>query len=230
MRARGGFNAASTPTTRPQGARVGFEPRAALPEMVFFSPHPLLCVCVRRAAASTSTSPSGNQVRSHGASVTRDSRADAGEAHALVAPLLPPFSEPAAPPKKPPRPGAPCHLASLGPVESYNEGVKVNHPARAGHRLGRCLSKRGSRMFAVCVHAAQAVVVFGLMSCPSSLPLWLFFSCSLTSPQIHPPLPVTPCCVCPASLYSPITLSELPLPLTPSIYVPNSFTPPSTFL
>uniref|UniRef100_H2T0L4 Focal adhesion kinase 1 n=1 Tax=Takifugu rubripes TaxID=31033 RepID=H2T0L4_TAKRU len=33
--------------------------------------------------------------------------------------------EPVAPPKKPPRPGAPCHLANLGPVESYNEGVKV---------------------------------------------------------------------------------------------------------
>ncbi|XP_029700754.1 protein tyrosine kinase 2aa isoform X5 [Takifugu rubripes] len=32
--------------------------------------------------------------------------------------------EPVAPPKKPPRPGAPCHLANLGPVESYNEGVK----------------------------------------------------------------------------------------------------------
>uniref|UniRef100_UPI003AAD4D6C protein tyrosine kinase 2aa isoform X4 n=1 Tax=Centroberyx gerrardi TaxID=166262 RepID=UPI003AAD4D6C len=32
-----------------------------------------------------------------------------------------------APPKKPPRPGAPCHLgnlASLNPVDSYNEGVK----------------------------------------------------------------------------------------------------------
>ncbi|XP_034560619.1 focal adhesion kinase 1-like isoform X6 [Notolabrus celidotus] len=32
-----------------------------------------------------------------------------------------------APPKKPPRPGAPCHLgnlASLGPIDSYNEGVK----------------------------------------------------------------------------------------------------------
>lgn len=34
--------------------------------------------------------------------------------------------EPVAPPKKPPRPGAPCHLANLGPVESYNEGVKVH--------------------------------------------------------------------------------------------------------
>ncbi|TNM92781.1 hypothetical protein fugu_018183 [Takifugu bimaculatus] len=33
--------------------------------------------------------------------------------------------EPVAPPKKPPRPGAPCHLANLGPVESYNEGVKL---------------------------------------------------------------------------------------------------------
>uniref|UniRef100_A0A3Q3XK44 Focal adhesion kinase 1 n=1 Tax=Mola mola TaxID=94237 RepID=A0A3Q3XK44_MOLML len=30
-----------------------------------------------------------------------------------------------APPKKPPRPGAPAHLASLGPVDSYNEGVKL---------------------------------------------------------------------------------------------------------
>ncbi|XP_070702792.1 protein tyrosine kinase 2aa isoform X2 [Pempheris klunzingeri] len=33
-----------------------------------------------------------------------------------------------APPKKPPRPGAPCHLgnlASLSPVDSYNEGVKL---------------------------------------------------------------------------------------------------------
>ncbi|XP_062414280.1 protein tyrosine kinase 2aa isoform X4 [Pungitius pungitius] len=33
-----------------------------------------------------------------------------------------------APPKKPPRPGAPCHLgnlASLCPVDSYNEGVKL---------------------------------------------------------------------------------------------------------
>ncbi|XP_074543680.1 focal adhesion kinase 1-like isoform X3 [Halichoeres trimaculatus] len=33
-----------------------------------------------------------------------------------------------APPKKPPRPGAPCHLsnlASLGPIDSYNEGVKL---------------------------------------------------------------------------------------------------------
>ncbi|KAJ0054925.1 hypothetical protein NL108_007087, partial [Boleophthalmus pectinirostris] len=36
--------------------------------------------------------------------------------------------EPAAPPKKPPRPGAPGHLTnltSLAPVESYNEGVKL---------------------------------------------------------------------------------------------------------
>uniref|UniRef100_G3NIV8 Focal adhesion kinase 1 n=1 Tax=Gasterosteus aculeatus aculeatus TaxID=481459 RepID=G3NIV8_GASAC len=38
------------------------------------------------------------------------------------------FSEHVAPPKKPPRPGAPCHLgnlASLCPVDSYNEGVKL---------------------------------------------------------------------------------------------------------
>lgn len=35
------------------------------------------------------------------------------------------FSEHVAPPKKPPRPGAPGHLASLCPVDSYNEGVKV---------------------------------------------------------------------------------------------------------
>uniref|UniRef100_A0A3B4BD95 Focal adhesion kinase 1 n=1 Tax=Periophthalmus magnuspinnatus TaxID=409849 RepID=A0A3B4BD95_9GOBI len=38
------------------------------------------------------------------------------------------FSEPVAPPKKPPRPGAPGHLtnlSSLAPVESYNEGVKL---------------------------------------------------------------------------------------------------------
>uniref|UniRef100_A0A3B3Q390 Focal adhesion kinase 1 n=1 Tax=Paramormyrops kingsleyae TaxID=1676925 RepID=A0A3B3Q390_9TELE len=37
-------------------------------------------------------------------------------------------AEHAAPPKKPPRPGAPSHLgsvASLNPVDSYNEGVKV---------------------------------------------------------------------------------------------------------
>ncbi|KAJ8333642.1 hypothetical protein SKAU_G00416500 [Synaphobranchus kaupii] len=36
--------------------------------------------------------------------------------------------EHAAPPKKPPRPGAPSHLgslASLNPVDSYNEGVKI---------------------------------------------------------------------------------------------------------
>uniref|UniRef100_A0A4W5LY44 Focal AT domain-containing protein n=1 Tax=Hucho hucho TaxID=62062 RepID=A0A4W5LY44_9TELE len=36
-------------------------------------------------------------------------------------------TEHAAPPKKPPRPGAPSHLgslASLDPVDSYNEGVK----------------------------------------------------------------------------------------------------------
>lgn len=34
----------------------------------------------------------------------------------------------AAPPKKPPRPGAPCHLGNLpllNPVDSYNEGVKL---------------------------------------------------------------------------------------------------------
>ncbi|XP_077086219.1 protein tyrosine kinase 2aa isoform X27 [Siphateles boraxobius] len=30
-----------------------------------------------------------------------------------------------APPKKPPRPGAPSHLTNLNPVDSYNEGVKV---------------------------------------------------------------------------------------------------------
>ncbi|KAG1948463.1 focal adhesion kinase 1 isoform q [Pimephales promelas] len=30
-----------------------------------------------------------------------------------------------APPKKPPRPGAPSHLTNLTPVDSYNEGVKV---------------------------------------------------------------------------------------------------------
>uniref|UniRef100_A0A667WT42 Focal adhesion kinase 1 n=1 Tax=Myripristis murdjan TaxID=586833 RepID=A0A667WT42_9TELE len=30
-----------------------------------------------------------------------------------------------APPKKPPRPGAPGHLAGLNPVDSYNEGVKL---------------------------------------------------------------------------------------------------------
>lgn len=37
-------------------------------------------------------------------------------------------SEHVAPPKKPPRPGAPAHLtnlSSLCPVDSYNEGVKV---------------------------------------------------------------------------------------------------------
>ncbi|KAJ8386814.1 hypothetical protein AAFF_G00166090 [Aldrovandia affinis] len=37
-------------------------------------------------------------------------------------------TEHAAPPKKPPRPGAPSHLgslASLNPVDSYNEGVKI---------------------------------------------------------------------------------------------------------
>ncbi|XP_015684804.2 focal adhesion kinase 1-like [Protobothrops mucrosquamatus] len=38
----------------------------------------------------------------------------------------------AAPPKKPPRPGAPSHLGSLAslnnPVDSYNEGVKVQPP------------------------------------------------------------------------------------------------------
>ncbi|TSO47151.1 Focal adhesion kinase 1 [Bagarius yarrelli] len=37
-------------------------------------------------------------------------------------------ADPAAPPKKPPRPGAPSHLsstASLSPVDSYNEGVKI---------------------------------------------------------------------------------------------------------
>ncbi|KAM9383743.1 focal adhesion kinase 1-like isoform 3-T5 [Pholidichthys leucotaenia] len=36
--------------------------------------------------------------------------------------------EPVAPPKKPPRPGAPAHLSSLAslcPVDSYNEGVKL---------------------------------------------------------------------------------------------------------
>lgn len=40
------------------------------------------------------------------------------------------FSEHVAPPKKPPRPGAPAHLsnlASLCPVDSYNEGVKVHN-------------------------------------------------------------------------------------------------------
>lgn len=38
------------------------------------------------------------------------------------------FSDAGAPPKKPPRPGAPSHLsstASISPVDSYNEGVKV---------------------------------------------------------------------------------------------------------
>ncbi|XP_077086223.1 protein tyrosine kinase 2aa isoform X31 [Siphateles boraxobius] len=30
-----------------------------------------------------------------------------------------------APPKKPPRPGAPSHLTNLNPVDSYNEGVKI---------------------------------------------------------------------------------------------------------
>ncbi|XP_006810870.1 focal adhesion kinase 1-like [Neolamprologus brichardi] len=37
--------------------------------------------------------------------------------------------EPVAPPKKPPRPGAPANLTnlpSLCPVESYNDGVKVH--------------------------------------------------------------------------------------------------------
>uniref|UniRef100_A0A4W4FUK6 Focal adhesion kinase 1 n=1 Tax=Electrophorus electricus TaxID=8005 RepID=A0A4W4FUK6_ELEEL len=37
-------------------------------------------------------------------------------------------AEPVAPPKKPPRPGAPSHLgslASINPVDSYNEGVKI---------------------------------------------------------------------------------------------------------
>uniref|UniRef100_A0A8C1SSW8 non-specific protein-tyrosine kinase n=1 Tax=Cyprinus carpio TaxID=7962 RepID=A0A8C1SSW8_CYPCA len=32
-----------------------------------------------------------------------------------------------APPKKPPRPGAPSHLTNLNPVDSYNEGVKVRN-------------------------------------------------------------------------------------------------------
>uniref|UniRef100_A0A4W4FUC7 Focal adhesion kinase 1 n=1 Tax=Electrophorus electricus TaxID=8005 RepID=A0A4W4FUC7_ELEEL len=39
-----------------------------------------------------------------------------------------PHPEPVAPPKKPPRPGAPSHLgslASINPVDSYNEGVKI---------------------------------------------------------------------------------------------------------
>uniref|UniRef100_A0A8C5PJS7 Focal adhesion kinase 1 n=1 Tax=Leptobrachium leishanense TaxID=445787 RepID=A0A8C5PJS7_9ANUR len=39
------------------------------------------------------------------------------------------FPEHTAPPKKPPRPGAPCHLGSLSgmssPVDSYNEGMKI---------------------------------------------------------------------------------------------------------
>ncbi|XP_058234354.1 protein tyrosine kinase 2aa isoform X4 [Hemibagrus wyckioides] len=37
-------------------------------------------------------------------------------------------ADPGAPPKKPPRPGAPSHLsstASISPVDSYNEGVKI---------------------------------------------------------------------------------------------------------
>ncbi|XP_059411619.1 focal adhesion kinase 1-like isoform X5 [Carassius carassius] len=34
-------------------------------------------------------------------------------------------AEHVAPPKKPPRPGAPSHLTNLNPVDSYNEGVKV---------------------------------------------------------------------------------------------------------
>ncbi|KTG33125.1 hypothetical protein cypCar_00044217, partial [Cyprinus carpio] len=33
-------------------------------------------------------------------------------------------AEHVAPPKKPPRPGAPSHLTNLNPVDSYNEGVK----------------------------------------------------------------------------------------------------------
>lgn len=37
-------------------------------------------------------------------------------------------AEHVAPPKKPPRPGAPSHLSNLSslcPVDGYNEGVKV---------------------------------------------------------------------------------------------------------
>uniref|UniRef100_A0A673LLJ6 Protein tyrosine kinase 2aa n=1 Tax=Sinocyclocheilus rhinocerous TaxID=307959 RepID=A0A673LLJ6_9TELE len=34
-------------------------------------------------------------------------------------------AEHVAPPKKPPRPGAPSHLTNLNPVDSYNEGVKI---------------------------------------------------------------------------------------------------------
>uniref|UniRef100_A0A8C2J640 non-specific protein-tyrosine kinase n=1 Tax=Cyprinus carpio TaxID=7962 RepID=A0A8C2J640_CYPCA len=36
-------------------------------------------------------------------------------------------AEHVAPPKKPPRPGAPSHLTNLNPVDSYNEGVKVRN-------------------------------------------------------------------------------------------------------
>uniref|UniRef100_A0A671KN24 non-specific protein-tyrosine kinase n=2 Tax=Sinocyclocheilus anshuiensis TaxID=1608454 RepID=A0A671KN24_9TELE len=38
--------------------------------------------------------------------------------------LQPPVKH-VAPPKKPPRPGAPSHLTNLNPVDSYNEGVKI---------------------------------------------------------------------------------------------------------
>lgn len=48
--------------------------------------------------------------------------ADTLHSHYIIIVL---FSEHVAPPKKPPRPGAPAHLASLCPVDSYNEGVKV---------------------------------------------------------------------------------------------------------
>lgn len=45
------------------------------------------------------------------------------------------LTDPAAPPKKPPRPGAPSHLSGLAslssPGDSYNEGVKVSVLCRA---------------------------------------------------------------------------------------------------
>lgn len=138
--------------------------------------------------------------------------------------------EPVAPPKKPPRPGAPCHLANLGPVESYNEGVKVyvTHTHKYIQSITVYLHVFGFD----CVHAAPYTVVFGLMCCPSSLPFALF-SLSLTSTNSSFSCFNT-CCVAALSfitcnfafVYSPITLSALSLPFTSCTYIQNSFKPP----
>ncbi|XP_023597370.1 focal adhesion kinase 1 isoform X1 [Trichechus manatus latirostris] len=69
--------------------------------------------------------------------------------------------DPAAPPKKPPRPGAPCHLGSLAslssPGDSYNEGVKLQ-PQEISPRPTANLDRSNDKVYENVTGLVKAVI------------------------------------------------------------------------